>query len=401
MNIIIITSGNLPMPPVRGGAVENLLEYYLKKNEEDGQHEIVVISSYDEEAQKASKSYKKSKFEYIDTNSGLYKCEKILYFLMNKFTNYNFGNAFIHKCINCIKNMHPDVILLENMPLFAIPLRKRFENIPIYLHLHNDTLNKETINSKKILDVCDGIWTVSNYINNRVSEIDENNSKKVVTLFNGTDSKLFYPIDLNEIKISLKKTYNIGENDFVLLYAGRIVPQKGVKELIEAFVQLRQKYDRLKLLIVGSSFFQCEKQGEFEKAMSKIAMAYKDDIIFTGYIHYDEMYKVYNIADVVVLPSLWNEPCALTVMEAIMCERPLITTNRGGIPEICRGTKSILLKVDEDLHKTLCDSISKLLENNSQLKKMSEACKNVKERLGIERYLKEFSELLLFKNERK
>lgn len=65
MNIAIITSGYLPVPASKGGAVENIVESWLIENEKYQEVKFTIFSIYDEKASELSKKYKHSDFEFI------------------------------------------------------------------------------------------------------------------------------------------------------------------------------------------------------------------------------------------------------------------------------------------------------------------------------------------------
>ena len=68
-SIVIITNGTLPVPPVHGGAVENLLQTFIDLNEKYKNFELVVFSIFNKSAYEKSKSYKLSKFIFINSNT--------------------------------------------------------------------------------------------------------------------------------------------------------------------------------------------------------------------------------------------------------------------------------------------------------------------------------------------
>ena len=65
-NIVIITDGILPIPAVKGGAVENLIELFLQINEVENTFNIVLFSKKNKKSQVLSRSYINTKFIYID-----------------------------------------------------------------------------------------------------------------------------------------------------------------------------------------------------------------------------------------------------------------------------------------------------------------------------------------------
>ena len=86
MNIAFISPGTLPVPPVEGGAVENLIDIFLKKNEELHDHQITVFSSYTKEAFNKTKQYKYSNFKFVHKKSIFFKVKQGMYFIKKKFS---------------------------------------------------------------------------------------------------------------------------------------------------------------------------------------------------------------------------------------------------------------------------------------------------------------------------
>lgn len=391
MKILVVTSGNLPMPPSRGGAVENLLLSFIDYNEQKKMDNLVIISSKDDEAEKWALKYSMSKFIYIDTQNYFFVMKKIICHAINKISGFKHGNAFVNESRRYISNEKPDIIIVENMPQYVVPIQKMTDR-PIYLHLHNESLKTDTINNREIMKACTGVWTVSDYIGKQVKKIGIN-EERVHTLLNGLNVNRFKASEKSESLEALRNNYGIDKNDFVILYTGRIVPHKGVKELIQAFNKLQNKC-KTKLLIVGSTFYDKVNKDDYFSELEKISEARKSDIVFSGYVPYDDMSKIYQLADLVVLPSICNEACGLTVIESLLCEKPLITTRMGGIPQVCEGTETILLNPDENLVHIITKNIENLIEHPEKLDSMSKSCRVVKQKLSEERYLTELEKLI-------
>lgn len=117
--ILIIGSANLPIPPVKGGAVENLLNFFLEFNDANDYYDIDVVSISDVEASKSQ--YKKSNVIYLDLNSIRRQFEKVIRFLINKLTNKYIGNMFLSQLIKKEKKnlKNYDLIVVENSPEYG------------------------------------------------------------------------------------------------------------------------------------------------------------------------------------------------------------------------------------------------------------------------------------------
>lgn len=355
MKIVFISPGVLPMPPVRGGAIENLIDAFVKQNELSKEHSITVFGIYSRDAEEASKKYRHCTFKYIKLD----KFSVGFRYIINRISPLKIGNAYIHNVKKELETIGEyDVIIVENRAEYAIPLFKVAKG-KLILHLHNDILNIETKNATKILSCYEKVFTVSNYIKSRVLTIKD--TDKVVTLYNGIDSNKFDKNNYTSIYESERTKYSISKEDTVILYTGRVIESKGVKELIEAFIQLTE-YKNVKLLIVGSANFGESVTDAFLLSIKELAQKAKENIIFTGYIDYDRLPILYSIADISVIPSIGIEAAGQTVLEASSTGNAIITSDSGGIPELI-GCNGIIIRRDENFVDNLSTHLRTLIDD--------------------------------------
>ena len=85
----------------------------------------------------------------------------------------------------------------------------------------------------------------------------------------------------------------------------------------------------------------------------------------------DENHTCSQLADIAVLPSMWNEPFGLTIVEAMAVGLPLITTRSGGIPEICEGVATIVER--NNVVNNLANAILDLYQDSKKRKLMAAA----------------------------
>lgn len=131
----------------------------------------------------------------------------------------------------------------------------------------------------------------------------------VATVYNGTDVNLFNFSDTH---------------DDYLLYAGRIAPEKGVKEAIQV-----AKESHHRLLIIGPI-----NHGSKDYFDQYIKPHLDDQILYLGRMDQDQLPKYYQKAKAVLTPIQWEEPFGLTTIEAMACGTPVISLHRGAAPEI-------------------------------------------------------------------
>ena len=384
MKIAILTSGILPIPAVQGGAVENLIDFYLAYNNQHKLHDITVYSvSHQKTQNHPALRSNVNHYHFIDTSSILAKIRRTFYKILHKNEYYNyFIEYYFEQAYKDIKKQSYDYIILENRPGYAIKLSQRITS-KLILHLHNDLLNLNSKLHDEVLNCLHKVFTVSDYINSRVSSIKE--TSKIKTIYNGIDILRFSPQTLNCIH---RDDLGLLQNDFILLYSGRINKDKGVSELVEAMLKLKE-HPEIKLLILGSSFFgNANKDDVFISKLKQKAETIHNRICFTGFIPYSRLPQYLWISDVAIVPSIWEEPFGNTVVEAMAAGLPLIATRSGGIPEICEGVATIVER--EHIVDNLAAAILDLYNNPEKRKQMSTASLERSKLFDKETYAKNF-----------
>ncbi len=363
MKVLIINSGPKPLPAVNGGGVETLIQNII---DNDKNNELTIVSYFDEKALEESKLYKDVRFIYINFNSIVFIFLRLIYYFSNHILHHDVGNALTSILRYKIDYSQFDVIICENGVRLGRNIRKLY-NGRLILHLHNDWLNKYTIEAEKYKNSYDEIWVISNFLKKRVEEIS--GEAKVKILYNGVDNSLFSPI--NPIKRStFRAQYNIDKDDLVLAYCGRIVPEKGCIQLIKAFKRITTKFTNCKLLIIGG-FSESD-------SYAKLLLSESDtNIIFTGYVNHGDLPQIMGIADIGIAPTIHFDNCYegteylgviecfnLTIIEFLSLGIPVIATNSGGMPEIVDGfmpwtsVSARDSEFEEAIVDLLCDIIS-------------------------------------------
>lgn len=402
MKIAILNSYIFPIPAVRGGAVETLIESLVKGANEDQTVELTVFSLYDQAAFEASKKYPRVSFKWLKRPAYIDLIDKNVTTLLRLLKrdknlwqkNYLWQLVSKRKTRKLLLAEDYDLVIIEN----AIFLPKLFSSKKlatkyrgkVYFHTHN--LHFRKIYPAKAFA---GVISVSHFL--------EKNTRwcfgkqlpfKVV--YNGVATAQFERRVTKNEKERLKLKYQIPKDAPVILFVGRIMPKKGVLEVVQAFQKLENTHAHL--VIVGASSFGMGQMTLFERELSQIVQEHPR-IHATGFVNNQELGKYYALADLVVLPSLWEEPLGLTMIEAQLAGKPLITTNKGGIPETTSATNSILLEVTENLSKDLAFAMSEVLSDlPSWQKKALQAQQVAKQRFSeqlfyqnIKRALKEMS----------
>ena len=392
MRIAVLTSGILPVPAVKGGAVENLIDFYLEYNEHHHLHNITVYSVWnDNVVRHPAHGHKYNHYIYIKTNSWWGKLKKLLYAKLHGDGYYHHSiEFFLHEAMKDLRRKQYDVIIVENRPAFVLSLADGNEKYPqaqrYVLHLHNDFLHAGTRLASAIYEKYDCVVGVSDYITGRVNEIDTT-KQKAVTVYNSIDISLF----TNAVP-GKRDSLGLSPSDFVIVYSGRLNEEKGILELVQA-IRKCEDIPHLKLLVIGaSSYGRDEHPTPFVKQLEAEAEAIRDKVLYTGFVSYEQIPSFLKMANLAVVPSMWEEPFGLTVVEAMATGLPLITTRSGGIPEICEGVATIVGK--DHIVDGLAEAIRDLYLHPEKRKQMSGASVRRAELYDKEAYAHNFFEAI-------
>ena len=391
--IAIISCGGLPLPPVKGGAVENLIQFWVENNEIEQLAKLTVFSAWDKRAYEESTKYKNTDFIY----AGKHKLATALTRQTNRvFRKLKFGAAFqispfLIDVVKKIKKSDFDYIIVENVADFVPYVRKKV-NIPVFLHMHNDYLNHTYFLAKQVLKSSAKILTVSEYIKRCVLSIDEN-ADNVQVLRNVIDVDKFLNVS-TEIRHHWRMVYGIKPSDVVFAFFGRMTPGKGISELIRAFSSLADRNDNVKLLVVGAKWFGENTKSKFMEELEHMSEPHKDKIVFTGYVNYGDIAEQYACADVVVVPSIMGEALPLVVLEAMAAGKALIVSDSGGIPEQVDSKCAIQILRGEHFVNDLELAMDKLASDQPLLEAMGKQGQKSIEKYDNKAYLAELLDVL-------
>ena len=389
-NICIITQCALPIPTTKGGAVETLVEYILMENERMDKYHFTVISVEDDQAKQQSKQFKNVEFIYVNqSNKLLNRLVFQMYRVLKHMNIYIPFSLEFKKCLKVLKNIkNQDMFIFEAGPTTQLPaLSKIIPKDKLLVHIHWDGMG----NKRK--DKCFSyLIPVSNYIGEQWRKNTGCSKQKIKPLYNCVNIERFDKIITEQEKKELKKKLGIPEQNRVILFTGRIVEEKGVRELLQAFQQVQ--YDDVTLLIIGSANFGSKTNTPYEKEVAKIIKASPRQIIFTGFVHQTKLYKYYNIADIAVMPSLFQDPAPLVCIETQATGTPLIATRVGGIPEYVTKDSALLIDKDKNLVNNLADKINYLLKNPKIMETMGKEAKQNAKSHNTKMYYKRFCELI-------
>lgn len=334
----IVAPSDSPIPAVCGGAVETLTTYFLTENEKKPTFEIDVYCC-------CNKNLDGMLFNYthiMQVQKPLFhKIIKMYCSIINRlYTMLNISKArfyfdkHIAKSIDYSKKY--DYILIENnMNVFKYILKYRLGNEKLYFHLHND-VGDSAYKNKSLCQLvyrnCAGIFCASKYLFKRFEDVVEGDYYgKIKLLTNCVDFHMFTTQSDNIVN-DIKNKYGIENDEYIVLYSGRITPEKGVLELVQA-VRSIDKDVHMRCIVIGGNWFGSRKENAYMNLIRELARE-DNRIILLGYIEYKDMAKYYQLADLTIVPSKWEEPFGMVALEALSMGCPIAVTKKGGLKNI-------------------------------------------------------------------
>jgi glycosyltransferase involved in cell wall biosynthesis len=211
------------------------------------------------------------------------------------------------------------------------------------------------------------VITVSNAVKKDVVKFTGINPDRVLPVYNGFDPKLFHVIQDSNLLESGKQKYQLP--DHFILWAGQIYPPKNLRRLLDAFARLKDEIPHHRLVIAGEQRWRAKEDLELVEQLG-------DRVCFTGWVPLNHLPILYNLADLFVLPSLY-EGFGIPLLEAMACGCPVLTSTTCSPPEIVADAGYLVDPLDVNAISTgICEILSNTECRNGMVQKGLERVKN-------------------------
>lgn len=337
------------------GGVERYTANLCKELKKMDYDVTIITCNYDnlkqEEQTDICKIYRMPVYSFLSGRCPIVKRNKEYKNIMKKIHNENFDSVIINTQLYVISLIGAKFAKKNNIPSCLI------EHGTNHISFNNKLLDYiiaayEHILTKMIKKNVKDFYGVSKGCNEWLKHFK-------------IDSKgVFYnSIDSNDYEKYKNKQYPIKKEptDVIITYASRIIKEKGILNLIDAFKILMKDYKNIKLVIAGEG-----------PILDDLISQNKDNenIIFTKKLEHEEVMSLYNTTDIFVHPSMYPEGLPTSILEAGLMKCAVIATPRGGTVEVIEDKVNGLL-VEENV-TDLVDKIKMLLQNKELMDKYKE-----------------------------
>jgi glycosyltransferase involved in cell wall biosynthesis len=346
LGVALVSSGLIPIPPTRGGAVEEYVYQLSRHLRRLGIDAVVIDANYDS-----------SRVVYEDVNGAqvvrVPTAKPSVGFKERILKEILFGSI----TASYINREDFDVVHVNTAWVgFTLALRRsagKLKSQGFVYTCHNPLWPEDRVHVREkivrlvegyIMKIADTVIALNKTMQKALTEKAKVDPRKMVIVPNGVDTEFFRP-GLKSEQILSK--YGLEEQSYIL-FVGRVSPEKGIHILLRAFKQIVNDIPKdFKLVVVGplASAFNSAQISSYAKAVMRYAKeGLGERVVFTGAIDRNSLRILYSSAYCFILPSL-AEAFPMVLLEAMASGTPPIGSTTGGIQDvIIDGVNGLLFR---------------------------------------------------------
>lgn len=352
--IVMVAAPVHPVPPRKGAAVEWWM-YQVSRRLAGFEPHIVCISTDD--------------YPDEERRNGIFfhriRMGKLYKRLFQKITRLD-PWSYARRAARRIDKIRPDIVHVHNAPDLFAEIRRlsAWKSARYILHMQNE-MRVRGLRADELL-VAD-----SEYLKSWYAAHLPGVAVSVVT--NGVDLSLYEPAWTTDPDTRhLRATYHLPPDKKVILYVGRISPEKGPLDLVLAFRELLKRRQDIFLLLVGEmrTGAVSDRRVEYGRKIQQACAELAGGCRHVGVVNPADMHKIYPVSDLVVVPSRFEEPFGMVAIEAMAAGVPVLAASKGGLREfVIPGQTGFLIENTEN-HDLFARQMDELLNQPEALDKI-------------------------------
>ena len=349
--IVLFPTIGLPIPSINGGAVEALITDLIDQNEIHQLYNFIVVSGWSEGIEEIQSKYKCSTFIVIKKrfyDDAFY----FVYRAIKKLSKGKIAPLFLSsqnfRAFLQIKKLSFDYLICEGGYYRNFyDMSKTFGKDRMLCHLHS-----EFVPGDYFRKTFSGYIAISQFIKDRWEKRLQQVNTPTYVLRNCINIKKFLA---NKDCVDVRKKYSIPHDAFLIAYVGRIIPVKGVEQLVNAF--LKCNIPNKHLMLIGSTNFGSPEISDYERRIQNMVKDHLDIITATGFVPNDRLSAYLSRADIIAMPTLSQEGAGLVAVEALATGVEFLVTHSGGVGEFARDGYCHKISKDEYFKHTISTDI--------------------------------------------
>lgn len=341
MRIALVCPNDLPVPAVRGGAVQ-ITAWHLAQRFASHAHVTLVSPALSLGVRRGRANASDATGQPADGASGTASgganptLKTAVHHVRFPLRGYS------HLVAGYFRRTPFDYIVVFNRPKWIPMFRIAAGRGKIILSMHTHRLGpswSSLPDGSRAVDAADRIVTVSRFLARRIGSRFHNARWKLRVVHSGVDLDRFRPgwaPAMQDERLRLRRQLG-WEHDRVVMFVGRLDPSKGAHVLLRAMARVVAHSPSARLVIVGGQWVRRKRPPGYVRQLKRLAAKLGSRVSFTGFIPPDQIHRYFAAADILVCPSQWEEPLARVLYEGMAAGLPIVTTARGGNPEVIRS----------------------------------------------------------------
>ncbi|HLO02710.1 MAG TPA: glycosyltransferase family 4 protein [Symbiobacteriaceae bacterium] len=349
IDLTLVCTEKLPVPPVRGGAIQTYIEGVLPRLVARARVRVITRTDPllpDREERDGA--------EWIRLEADGY-AERVLSFL---------------------RANPSERVVIYNRPKLAGAVTVALPAARIFLSLHNEMLAPDRIDwaeAEQLLARLDRVICISDFIRDGVCRLHPSWQTKALTIRSGVDLSAFQPgWAAPDARTVVRERLGLTDRR-VILHVSRLSPKKGNHLVVAAMEQVLQVCPDATLLLVGSRWYGSNDPDEYAESILSEAARLGLGARITGWMPPSALPPYFLASDLFVCASQWEEPLARVHYEAMAAGLPILTTDRGGNGEVVTEGVNGRFVRPHDKAESYAQRIIELLEDPAERERLGRA----------------------------
>lgn len=369
MRLCLICTEKLPVPPVRGGAIQTYIDGVLPHLAAAG-HDVTVVCRRDP--------------ALPDVEPGFVRVE---------------GEAYCARVAEYL-TLAPafDAVVVYNRPAYVPELARAAGGADLILSMHNDMFGPERLSAdeaRAVLKQVRAVATISDHVRATIDSWHPGFAAKMRTIRSGVDVERFHPPSDDE-RCAARLGLGLPMKAPVVLHVSRLSERKGNHLIVRAMAAVHAADPDAILVVVGSSRYGSDHLEPYGLSVREEAQRLLGDRArFALFVPPLQIAPYYAAADLFICTSQWEEPLARVHYEAMAAGLPIVTTDRGGNAEVMEeGANGLIARPHHDAG-AFADCVRTLLADPGLRRRMGARGRELAEsRYTWQRVARELSDLL-------
>jgi glycosyltransferase involved in cell wall biosynthesis len=276
--------------------------------------------------------------------------------------------AYAKQVVAAVRQRQPQLIVVNNDPEVAVYLRRTLPHLRVLHWFHNLEVTSDRFRRRVVLDPGLRLAAVSDYLARAVETVYGLDTFRLATARNGVDSSRIQP------GAASSGAPTIG-------FLGRLAIEKGIDVLLDSCALLSDRGARFSVELIGDTNWGFSDGGPYAQTVAagieKLERA-GVSVNRVGHVARDAIPDALARIDIQVVPSRWDDPMPLTVLEGMAAGRAIVASSCGGIPEVLWGVGRMVPRDDPE---ALAEVLQELLEDDAEQVRLGAAARTRAENL--------------------